>query len=277
MRSLFPRNARRQPTPDARLTAVPTASPTDTFLRTGMIEVRGAFGRDDAMRMQDVVWRELFRRYGIERDEPATWDRHEPVHLTATKKHRAFSAICGLALGERLDELLGPGRWTPPDQYGNVLVSMPNASEWRVPHTLWHSDFPATIPFAPTPVVKVWALFDDVAPGGAGTPQLLGSHALFARYVEHTDERDYKRLKHGFLKSHPWLQALTRDHGDPGRNRVFTEGVEIDGVELRVVECAGAAGDIFITHPWVFHSLAVNATARPRLMRSFAVWRHDNG
>jgi hypothetical protein len=46
---------------------------------------------------------------------------------------------------------------------------------------------------------------------------------------------------------------------------------EIVGLELQVVECTGHAGDVYVTHPWVFHSIAANTATRPRLMRSFAV------
>ena len=45
----------------------------------------------------------------------------------------------------RLDELFGTGCWEPPKQYGNVLVTMPNTDEWRVPDEIWHADFPPTL------------------------------------------------------------------------------------------------------------------------------------
>ena len=151
---------------------------------------------------------------------------------------------------------------------------MPNATTWRVPSAVWHSDFPATLPNDQIQAVKLWALCDDIEEGGGGTPQLSGSHRAFARYLETTTERDYKRCKFGFLKSHPWLHSLTRDEGDPLRNQRFiADGATVHGVDLRVVETVGRAGDVYVTHPWVFHSIAPNASARPRLMRSVAVYR----
>jgi ectoine hydroxylase-related dioxygenase (phytanoyl-CoA dioxygenase family) len=175
-----------------------------------------------------------------------------------------------------LDTLLGAGHWARPRQFGNVLVTMPNAREWRVPHAVWHSDFPATLPVDRLTVLKLWALFGDVEPRGGGTPQLAGSHLAFARYLERTTERDYKRAKFGFLDSHPWLQLLTRDDGDPDRNEALMDvGADIDGVRLRVVELTGRAGDVYLTHPWVFHSIASNASRCPRLMRSVTIPRSD--
>src|SRR5262245_9996237 len=226
--------------------------------------------------MRDVVWNELRGRYEIERDDPATWNRHEPTRLRSTKRSPAFAPICSPTVGEVLDSLLGAGCWQRPKHYGNVLVTMPNTDEWRVPHKIWHPDFGPTLPRDTLPVVKLWALFDDVEPGGGGTPQLVGSHLAFGRYLARTHETDYRRAKFGFLASDPWLQGLTREDGSPDRNAVYMRaGTEIGGVELRVVECTGKAGDVYITHPWVFHSIASNASHRPRLMRSVAVPRCD--
>jgi Phytanoyl-CoA dioxygenase (PhyH) len=245
----------------------------DEFDRTGIVKLPGAFGERDASRMRDVVWNELSHRYGIERDDPATWNRHEPNGLRSTKKSGAFAPVCGPVVSEALDALFGPGHWRRPKQFGNVLVTMPTTGCWRVPHKIWHSDFPPTLPAHRIVAVKLWALFDDVEAGGGGTPQLSGSHALFARYLARTGECDYKRAKFGFLRSHPWLEALTRDDGDPGRNEAFMgAATEIDGQELRVVECTGSAGDVYLTHPWVFHSIAVNTSRRPRLMRSLGIF-----
>jgi hypothetical protein len=248
----------------------------DEFCRTGIIKIERAFSRGDATRMQDVLWGELRRRYGIERDDPSTWNRHEPTGLKSTKRSGVFAPICSPVVSDVLDGLLGAERWQRPTQFGNVLVTMPKATEWRVPHRIWHSDFPSTLPADRLVAVKVWALVDTVDPGGGGTPQLVGSHASFARYVARSPEPDYKRAKFGFLNSHPWLKALTRDDGDPARNETFMgAATDVDGVPLRVIECTGDAGDVYVTHPWVFHSIADNVTPRPRLMRSAVVWARD--
>jgi hypothetical protein len=247
-------------------------SVAEEFDRTGIVRLDGVFSDADASRMRDVVWRELDRRYGIERDDPSTWSRHEPTGLTSTKKSDAFSPMGGPIVAEALDALFGPDGWLRPKHFGNVLVTMPSGGTWRVPHKVWHCDFPPTLPADRLVAVKVWALFDEVAAGGGGTPQLAGSHTVFARYLARTGEHDYKRAKFGFLNSHPWLKGLSRDDGDPARNERFLgTPTEIDGRELRVLECTGRAGDVYVTHPWVFHTIAANTSRRVRLMRSFAI------
>jgi hypothetical protein len=94
---------------------------------------------------------------------------------------------------------------------------------------------------------------------------------LFARFLESCPAREYKHARDTFLRSHEWLRALTKDDGSPDRNERFMQEIDIDGLPARVVELTGAPGDVFITHPWVFHSIAVNARTTPRLMRSGAV------
>jgi hypothetical protein len=242
------------------------------FERTGILKLEAVFDRRNAERMQNVVWNELEHRHQILRDDPTTWNHRLPTGLKSTKRSAAFGPICGPPVVEALDTLLGMERWLHPRHFGNVLVTMPNVTEWRVPHKIWHSDFPPTLPHDRLVTVKLWALFDDVDAGGAGTPQLAGSHVAFARYLTRVGETDYKRAKFGFLRSHPWLQALTHDDGGSTRNGEFMDDdADIDGLPLRVIECTGRAGDVYITHPWVFHSIATNATSRPRLMRSLAI------
>jgi hypothetical protein len=111
------------------------------FERDGIMRLPGAFSAEEAARMRDVVWAELQRRYGIDRDDPRSWDRHPPSGLKTAKKHAAFAPTLGAATTAALDELFGPGGWRRPKHFGQVLVTMPNAGEWRLPHRLWHSDF----------------------------------------------------------------------------------------------------------------------------------------
>jgi hypothetical protein len=241
------------------------------FARDGIVRIPGAFSRDDAARMQAVIWEELRTRHGIERADRSTWRPGSPTGMKTSKRSRAFAPICGPAVTRVLDELVGAGRWASPQQFGNVLVTFPDANEWRVPDRVWHADFEATFPPDPLFAVKLWALCDDVAPGQGGTPQLAGSHRLFARYLETTDERNAKACKFGFLVWHPWLHELSHDDGAPDRNARFHGGTEIDGIPVRVVELTGSAGDVFVTHPWVFHSIPMNAGDRPRMLRSCAI------
>jgi hypothetical protein len=253
-----------------------TAEQRAAFDVTGVCKIEGAFGANDAARMRDVVWRELHRRYEIDRDAPSTWNNHPATGLKTSKRSSEFAPILGPCLRGVLDDVFGVDQWVKPKHYGQVLVTMPNAQEWRVPSRLWHADFQYYGRYAPVFAVKCWALFDDVDPGGGGTPQLAGSHKLVARYIAGCSDEalEYKRVRDGFLRSHPWLKALTTDDQDADRTARFMEAdADVDGLSARVIECTGRAGDVYITHPWVMHSIAPNALGRPRFMRSMAIYR----
>ena len=246
------------------------------FWTTGMVKIEGAFTDDEAARMRDVVWAELRRRHGIERDDPSTWSRHAPTGLKTSKKSTVFAPMFGPAVADALDQLFAPAAWTPPKHYGQVLVTMPTETAWRVPFHLWHADFQYYAPLEPLFAVKYWALFGDVEPGGGGTMQLAGSHRLVARYIDgfSHDELEYKRVRDGFLRSHPWLRALSTADDDHDRSdRFMGAEVDVDGLPARVVECTGKAGDVYFTHPWVMHAIAPNANRMPRLMKTGALYR----
>ena len=240
--------------------------------RTGIVKLPGAFSAADAARMRAVIWRELEARHGMVEHDRATWTVERPYQMKTTKKSRTFNPILGPVLRGVLDGLFGAGSWVEPKHMGQVLVTMPGTGPWRVPSALWHSDFgtDGVGLFA----VKWWAVVGDLPPGAGGTPQIAGSHKLFARHLSTLQNREYKHARDSFMRSHPWLKELAADDGDPDRNRRFMdEDVDVDGLPARVVELTGAPGDVFITHPWVFHSIAVNASAVPRLMRTMAVRR----
>ncbi|MBM7784946.1 phytanoyl-CoA dioxygenase family protein [Tenggerimyces flavus] len=237
------------------------------FDRTGIVKLQGVFSADDAARMREVVWSELGDLYGMRADDPSTWNGDQYLSgLKRTKKHSAFDAILGPALEEALDDVLGPG-WERPKHQGQVLVTMPDSAEWRVPHQQWHTD----VAFEGHPRgVKHWAFFDKVEPGGGGTVQLAGSHRLLSRYLEGKSlaERELKTIRDGFLRSHPWLRMLTRDDGAPDRNERLMTETDLDGLPARVVELTGEPGDVYLTDLWIMHARPRNASSRPRLMRS---------
>ncbi|GAA4998432.1 phytanoyl-CoA dioxygenase family protein [Actinopolymorpha pittospori] len=257
-----------------------TAEQRAEFDLTGIVKLEGAFSAADASAMRAVVWKELAVRHGIHEDDPSTWTPHYVSGMKTTKRHPAFQAILGPPLRAALDDLLGPGRWQEPKHQGQVLVTLPNADSWRVPHHMWHTDVGYDTPPGQLIGVKHWAFVDAVEPGGGGTVQLAGSHRLLERYVSQlpADKREYKHVRDSFLRSHPWLRGLSKPDDDPDRNRRLMDvDTDIDGLPARVVELTGRPGDVYLTHLWVMHAAAPNASARPRMMRSRPFYPLDAG
>jgi hypothetical protein len=247
-----------------------SAQQLDEFERDGIAKVPSAFSSDDAERMRDVLWNELARRHGMDRDDRATWTTLRPTGLKTTKTHPAADAILGPPLRAALDDLFGAGAWAEPPHQGQVLVTMPTGEAWSVPHRQWHTDVGFDLPTNRLVGLKIWALLGDLEPGGGGTPQLAGSHRVIARHLGTTPERDFTTIRDQVLRSHPWFRSLTSE-----TDRPIPLTADIDGLPVRVVELTGSAGDVYLTHPWVFHSIAPNATDSPRMMRSRMIWQTD--
>ncbi len=247
-----------------------SAAQLSEFERDGIVKVPGAFGAGDAARMRDVLWAELAKRHGMERDDRSTWTTLRPTGLKTTKKHSVADAILGPPLRSVLDHLLGS--WTEPPHQGQVLVTMPMAETWSVPHRQWHTDVGFDLPADELVAVKIWALLTDLEPGGGGTPQVAGSHRVIARHLSKTSERELTTVRDQVLCSHPWFLNLTSAKTDGRSTRLMTEA-DLDGLPVRVVELTGAAGDVYLTHPWILHSIAPNANDTPRMMRSRFIWK----
>jgi ectoine hydroxylase-related dioxygenase (phytanoyl-CoA dioxygenase family) len=245
-----------------------TADELDVFERDGIVKLPSAFPADAAARMRDALWNELSARHGMDRADRSTWHPTRPTGLKTAKSSRAALAVLDPKVRSALDGLLGA--WDEPEHAGQVLVTMPESVPWSVPHRQWHTD----VGFERTQeAVKIWALLGDLEPGGGGTPQVAGSHRIIERFLTTTDEREFKAVRDQVLRSDPWFRNLTseRREVDP------LAPAELDGLPVRVVELTGQAGDVYLTHPWILHSIAPNATDAPRMMRSRFIWAASSG
>lgn len=151
-----------------------------------------------------------------------------------------------------------------------LLFTPPGARNWFVPNTIWHVDVPRLGKAGP-PGVQIFILLDDIPPRGGATLVVAGSHRLLNDRVRRS--KDIKK----FLKRRPYFQHLM---GPRPQDRAPSEGARIDpdsarllnqpgydgDVPLQVVEMAGKAGDAYVTDLRLLHTLAPNASPRPRLM-----------
>ena len=226
--------------------------------------------------MRSVAWRELERRFAIRPGGNGPWPTFL-AGLKTTKHSHTFDPIHGNALGSVLDQLLGAGSWKWPKHWGQVMVTAPDPEgSWRLPHHLWHIDFEYSGARVPLFAVKLFVFFGDVDRHGGGTLLIERSHHMTERYLLSgtVDTSDYRRTREQFLRHAPWLAALSNARDDCDRVARFmeTDG-DVDGIPARVVELTGRAGDIVLTHPWVYHCASPNTTASPRFMRGKSIAR----
>jgi hypothetical protein len=256
-----------------------SSSEIEQFARDGFVLVQNAFAREDAEAMQDAWWRELSDLYGIRRDDRSTW-RQQPRDLRGGKASPMQTKMNTARVRGVIDDLLGAGNWQWPKHWGRAIATFPQGGLWDVPgHKdpegagLWHWDSPVAWHRGGLNGVFAFAFVGAVAPGGGGTSILTGSHRLLPLWEEKNSEsrrgKDGATQRAMFHRSHPWLAALSGKAPSPAdRRKVFMEdGIEIDGITLRVVELSGEPGDMVFCHPTIVHSASPNCGAWPRLMR----------
>jgi hypothetical protein len=251
-----------------------TLSPAEIkgFHDDGYLIVRGAFPCDDALAMQREWWSELAEVHGIVRSDRSTW---RPIlgDLKRPKQSPLQHRIGSARLRGVIDDLLGPGAWAPPQDWGRALATFPEPGAWDVPTGLWHWDSPCVRGQDALDALFVVSFIGTVAPRSGGTLILSGSPRLLMRQeaalTPDQQRSDAPTRRDLFHRMHPWLMALTgKAPSPPDRIAAFMQvGAEIDGVPARVVELTGEPGDMVVCHPSIVHCISPNRGAQPRFMR----------
>lgn len=226
----------------------------DAFVRDGYVVIRGAFGSGTAAACRDLIWSAMADR-GVGRDDPATWP---PVMQFDSLAGQPFAeAALAPALTAAYDELIGPGRWrSPVDAGGAVVVRGPAENERG--NAGYHIEGSYTGPDGTSGWVNIRSrargllallLFTDVGPDDTPTRLLCGSH----RYVPE------------FLA--PYGEAGTDSDAEFWRPSVLC---------LRDAHATGAAGDVFLCHPFIVHTATwPHRGTTPRMIAQPAVTAPD--
>jgi len=153
----------------------------------------------------------------------------------------------------------------PMASHPQLLFTLPNATTWTVPATIWHLDMPR-LPAGGVPGVQLFTFLEPVLPEGGGTLVVAGSHRLLntGRFIRSKDVK-------ARLKRWPYFRELmAKDATD--RSRFVHEVGRVDDVELKVVELCGQPGDLYLTDLRLLHTLAPNAARVPRIMLTQRFW-----
>jgi hypothetical protein len=234
--------------------------------------IQGVVPREITDAMADRLWATLARQHGIDRGRPETWTVPRPTKLQELKRSGAFDIMDCPSLRALFDEVFHDQGWVTPKHWGQALVTFREDEQpWDVPSVAWHIDMIANDVLAPwPPYVRIFLLLGPLEPGGAGTLYLAGSHRLVMQLMAQAcgpEEIRCAALKQALVRRYPWIAALCSGGDGPGRvQRFMREGTQIEGIELRVGETVGGAGDVFIMHPAMLHAAAPNARPEPRLV-----------
>ena len=241
------------------------------FADKGFFRIRGAFTKGQAKAMESAVWDELFRLNGISSDNPETWTITQATSLQGIKREPVFDPIGGKATIDAIDDLLGAGLWQMPSNWGQFLVNFPEKDqEWTVPHAIWHSDFEYHRPSNAPHGLLLTSFISSVGPRGGGTAIIEGSHRVVEKFVaKQSNEvlQSMKSARKALIQSDPWFIELS-NHDTPDRiDRFMKNTSTVSGIEVKVGEMTGEAGDVIVAHPWLLHTPALNCATRPRMMR----------
>lgn len=239
---------------------------TEAFEYDGFVRLPGAVPAADAAAMADAVWAELAGQHGVDRRDPTTWAAAATSGLGRLRKQDAFAALGSPSVRDAIAEVVGPRE---PDDWGGTLVTFPEAGTWAVPHGGWHLDVPVRGAPGSTLVLKWLGYLEAVAPGAGGTVVLAGSHRLVAAWQRDAPAGDPGRspaVRDAVFALDPWFRVLTSDEAGPAREEALSAGTSVHGVDVRVIELDGAAGDVVLLHPHLLHAAAPNHGSAARVM-----------
>jgi hypothetical protein len=226
-------------------------SPTDIdhFIEQGFVRIDNAFPRTLATQARARMWRDI----DADPRDPSTWTL-AVVRLWVYWQKPFLEAANTPTLHGAFDQLVGRGRWLPREALGTFVVRFPSPDDPG--DTAWHVDasFPPPEfegePELATDFTK-WRvnvrsrdrallmlfLFSDTGEDDAPTRIRAGSHLDIARFLE--------------------------PHGEAGLADELDVGVSEGRPE---VLATGAAGTVYLCHPFLVHGAQPHRGSTPRFL-----------
>lgn len=216
-----------------------------SFIANGFVRIDDAFPGTLAEEACAILWRDT----GCDPRDRSTWTR--PVVRLGHYGQPPFRDAANTpVLHAAYDQLVGAGRWCPPAALGTFPVRFPSDADPG--DAGWHID----VSFGTdTPDFMEWRanissrgrallmlfLFSDVGPDDAPTRMRAGSHIDIARRL-----------------------ALAGDAGLSLRE-LASDGWESSAARPEVL-ATGAAGTVYLCHPFLVHAAQPHRGSEPRFM-----------
>jgi hypothetical protein len=210
------------------------------FIDDGYVRIDGAFSRQLADECRAILWRDT----GCDRNDPRTWTR--PVIRLYDYAQPPFAAAANApALHTAFDQLIGVGRWKSRGSLGTVPVRFPHSDEpgdtgWHVDASYADGDEWRINVFSRERALLMLFLFSDVGADDAPTRIRVGSHLDVARILEPAGAAGLT-----FMQLAERLQPTER---------------------LPLALATGAAGTVYLCHPFLVHAAQRHRGRTPRFM-----------
>jgi hypothetical protein len=226
---------------------VDTTAIRTAYERDGFVHLPGAFPADVAAELAARV-----RAAG---------------RLAELRRADAFGPLATEVVRDAIGVVVG-GSCPEPNDWGGALVTEPTIGSWQTPTGGSHLDYP--VQGAPLVELRLkwFAHLEQVVHGGGAPVLIAGFHRLVAQWAAQTRPGDVGHsaaVRDSIFPTSPWFKVL-RDRAALDREKVLAAGATVGGVNVRVVELTGAAGDVTLVHPHVLHAPSPNYSDRPRLM-----------
>lgn len=221
-----------------------TPGQVQNFIDDGFIKIENAFNVDLAKRGQDELWADL----GLSPDEPEKW--LQPVIRVASKHSPPFIEAANTPqLHKAYDQLVGEGRWLAPKGLGTFPIRFPSPKApgddgWHVDMSFGDSEdfmeWRANVKSSGRALLMLF-LFSDVGRDDAPTRIRKGSHTVIAREL----------LPYG-------------EAGASLRQLSASGYASTEACEVKLA--TGAAGTVYLCHPFLVHAAQPHRGQHPRFM-----------
>jgi len=224
-----------------------TDAQKEQFIREGFVRINQAFPPEVAAEARAILWRDT----GCDRDDPSTWV-HPVIRLGDYAQPPFRAAANTPVLHAAFDELVGRDRWITRQSLGGFPIRFPGPDDPG--DTGWHIDasYP---PEGPSASYLQWRvnvrskgrallmlfLFSEVGEDDAPTRIRIGSHLNVAR--------------------------LLAPAGEAGMSMIdISKAAEADSAGVPEVTATGAAGTVYLCHPFLVHAAQPHRGSTPRFM-----------
>lgn len=222
-----------------------TPAQIDAFINDGFVRIDNAFPRALAEEAAAILWRDA----GGDPDDPASW--HAPVIRLGQYGQAPFRDAANTPLlHAAYDQLVGPGRWVPPRALGTFVLRFPSPQPpgddgWHIDvsfgtETPDFLDWRANVTSRGRALLMLF-LFSDVGEDDAPTRIRAGSHIDIARQLAPAGEAGLT------------LRELAADGFARSAHR-------------REVLATGAAGSVYLCHPFLVHAAQPHRGTQPRIL-----------
>lgn len=239
-----------------------TPAQIDAFINDGFVRIDNAFPRARAEEAAAILWRDA----GVDPGDPGNW--HAPVIRLGQYGQPPFRDAANTPmLHAAYDQLVGKGRWVSPRALGTFVLRFPvpqppGDDGWHI-DVSFGTESPDFLDWRANLLSRGRALlmlflFSDVGENDAPTRIRAGSHLDIARQLAPAGEAGLT------------LRELAADGFAGSAHR-------------REALATGAAGTVYLCHPFLVHAAQPHHGSRPRILAQppllpavpFDPWRDD--